>query len=133
MGLSTGSVLEWSADGDTVTVRRVGKYTFHDIHKMLFPNGPPPRRAPVLVSWAIFVREAGEEERDLPVGPREVDVGREPEELAEVLHGLVALADELLVLAPEPLRQRAPRPLHPVALAAHASRLSLAASSKSPI
>jgi hypothetical protein len=37
--------VEWDADGDRVFVRRVGKYTSEDIHKILFPDGPPPRRS----------------------------------------------------------------------------------------
>jgi AbrB family looped-hinge helix DNA binding protein len=45
LGLTAGSVVEWDADGDRVFVRRVGKYTSEDIHKILFPDGPPPRRS----------------------------------------------------------------------------------------
>jgi AbrB family looped-hinge helix DNA binding protein len=43
LGVGPGSVLEWEEDGGRVFVRRVGKYTFEDIHKALFPSGPPPR------------------------------------------------------------------------------------------
>ncbi|HVT09593.1 MAG TPA: AbrB/MazE/SpoVT family DNA-binding domain-containing protein [Polyangia bacterium] len=42
LGLTAGSILEWDAEGDRVFVRRVGKYTSEDIHKVLFPDGPPP-------------------------------------------------------------------------------------------
>jgi len=45
LGLTAGSILEWDAEGDRVFVRRVGKYTSEDIHKVLFPDGPPPRRS----------------------------------------------------------------------------------------
>lgn len=45
LGLTAGSVVEWDAEGDRVFVRRVGKYTSEDIHKVLFPNGPPPYRS----------------------------------------------------------------------------------------
>jgi AbrB family looped-hinge helix DNA binding protein len=45
LGLTPGSVVEWDAEGDRVFVRRVGKFTSEDIHKVLFPNGPPPRRS----------------------------------------------------------------------------------------
>jgi antitoxin PrlF len=45
LGVGPGSVLEWELDGETVLVRRAGKYTSEDIHKALFPHGPPPRRS----------------------------------------------------------------------------------------
>jgi len=45
LGLTAGSVVEWDAEGDRVFVRRVGKYTSLDIHKAIFPKGPPPRRS----------------------------------------------------------------------------------------
>jgi len=44
LGLTAGSVVEWDADGDRIFIRRVGKYTSEDIHKVLFPNGPPTPR-----------------------------------------------------------------------------------------
>lgn len=43
LGLTTGALLEWDADGDQVFVRRVGSHTFEDVHRALFPS--PPRRA----------------------------------------------------------------------------------------
>jgi AbrB family looped-hinge helix DNA binding protein len=45
LGLTPGSVLEWDAEGDRVFVRRVGKYTWEDIRKAIFPDGPPRRRS----------------------------------------------------------------------------------------
>lgn len=42
LGIGPGSILEWDEEGDKVVVRRAGKYTFEDIHRMLFPEGPPP-------------------------------------------------------------------------------------------
>jgi AbrB family looped-hinge helix DNA binding protein len=45
LGVGPGSVLEWDADGDQVIVRRAGKYDSDDVHKALFPKGPPPRRS----------------------------------------------------------------------------------------
>jgi AbrB family looped-hinge helix DNA binding protein len=41
--LGPGSILEWDADDDTVTVRRVGTNTSEDVHRALFPKGPKPR------------------------------------------------------------------------------------------
>ena len=44
LGLAPGSTMEWDADGDTVVVKRRGKHSFEDVHKALFPNGPPTPR-----------------------------------------------------------------------------------------
>jgi antitoxin PrlF len=45
LGVAPGSVLEWTEEGEKIVVRRAGKYTSEEIHKVLFPNGPPPRRS----------------------------------------------------------------------------------------
>jgi AbrB family looped-hinge helix DNA binding protein len=45
LGVGPGSVLEWKAEGEEVVVRRVGQYSFEDLHGMLFPDGPPKRRS----------------------------------------------------------------------------------------
>jgi antitoxin PrlF len=45
LGVGPGSVLEWNEEGEKIVVRRAGKYTSEEIHKVLFPNGPPPRRS----------------------------------------------------------------------------------------
>ena len=42
LGIGPGTVLEWDVRDGTAVVRKVGKYTFDDIHKRLFPDGPPP-------------------------------------------------------------------------------------------
>lgn len=44
LGIGPGSVLEWDEEGDKIVVRRAGKYTFEDIHRKLFPDGPPKPR-----------------------------------------------------------------------------------------
>ncbi len=44
LGVGPGSVLEWDAEGENVVIRRVGRFTSEDIHRALFPNGPPKRR-----------------------------------------------------------------------------------------
>jgi AbrB family looped-hinge helix DNA binding protein len=44
LGLRPGSILEWHEEGEKVIVRRAGRYTFEDIHRALFPKGPPRRR-----------------------------------------------------------------------------------------
>lgn len=41
LGAGPGSFLEWDEEDDHVVVRRTGRYTFEDIHRALFPQGPP--------------------------------------------------------------------------------------------
>lgn len=44
LGVGPGSVIEWendSADEERVTVRRAAEYTLEDLHKNIFPDGPP--------------------------------------------------------------------------------------------
>ena len=41
LGVGPGSILEWDQDGDKIVVRRVGKYTFEDIHNALFKGRKP--------------------------------------------------------------------------------------------
>lgn len=43
LGLGPGSLLEWDVDGEQVTVRRAGKFTFEEIHCALFPVTPRRR------------------------------------------------------------------------------------------
>ena len=43
LGLAPGAVLEWNAEGDQVTVRRVGQYSFDDVHQALFSEVPKRR------------------------------------------------------------------------------------------
>jgi AbrB family looped-hinge helix DNA binding protein len=43
LGVGPGSVLEWDEDGDTVIVRKAGRYTSEDIHRALFARPPKPR------------------------------------------------------------------------------------------
>jgi len=43
LGVGPGSVLEWDEDGDKIVVRRVGRFSFEDIQRALFPKGPKPR------------------------------------------------------------------------------------------
>ena len=39
LGIGPGSVLEWEEQGETVIVRRAGRYSSKDIHLALFPKG----------------------------------------------------------------------------------------------
>lgn len=56
LGVGPGSVLEWDADGDQVVVRRKGRYSSEDIHKALFPGGPPKRRSLAELKQGIATR-----------------------------------------------------------------------------
>jgi hypothetical protein len=38
-----GSVLEWDEDGDRVVVRKAGRYSSEDIHRVLFARVPQQR------------------------------------------------------------------------------------------
>ena len=44
LGIGPGSVLEWDEEGETVVVRRAGRYTSEDVHQKLFPQGAATRR-----------------------------------------------------------------------------------------
>ena len=44
LGIGPGSVLEWHQDGESVVVRRAGRYTSEDVHRALFPKRPPEAR-----------------------------------------------------------------------------------------
>ncbi len=41
LGLAPGSLIEWDAEDDQVTVRRAGRHGFEEIQRALFPAGPP--------------------------------------------------------------------------------------------
>jgi AbrB family looped-hinge helix DNA binding protein len=45
LGVGTGSVLEWEADGDRVVVRRAGRYSSAEVHAALFRKHPPKHHA----------------------------------------------------------------------------------------
>ena len=59
LGVGPGSVLEWDEEDGRIVVRRSGKYTFEDIHRALFPDGPPKRRTLTELKDGIrqYVRE----------------------------------------------------------------------------
>jgi AbrB family looped-hinge helix DNA binding protein len=45
LGVTPGTTLQWESEGETVVVRRIGKHSFADLRKALFPEGPPEPRA----------------------------------------------------------------------------------------
>lgn len=59
LGVGPGSMLEWGQEGDTIVVRRSGKYSTNDIHRALFPDGPPRRRTLAELKEGIreYIRE----------------------------------------------------------------------------
>jgi len=44
LGIGPGSILEWHSEGEHVVVRKAGRYSSEDIHKVLFAK-PPKRRS----------------------------------------------------------------------------------------
>jgi AbrB family looped-hinge helix DNA binding protein len=43
LGVGPGSVLEWAEDGGRVVVRKAGRYSSEEIHRMLFSRAPRRR------------------------------------------------------------------------------------------
>jgi len=43
LGVGPGSVLEWDEDGDRVVVRKAGRFSSEDIHRVLFSKTPARR------------------------------------------------------------------------------------------
>ena len=41
LGVGPGSVLEWEEKDGEIVVRRAGRFSSEDIHRALFPKGPP--------------------------------------------------------------------------------------------
>jgi len=52
LGVGPGSVLEWDEKDDHVVVRRAGRYSSDDVHRVLFPE-PDAKRDPVNVKAAV--------------------------------------------------------------------------------
>jgi antitoxin PrlF len=44
LGVGPGGVLEWDDAGGAIVVRRAGRYSSEDVHRALFPKGPPKRK-----------------------------------------------------------------------------------------
>ncbi|MEQ1728013.1 MAG: AbrB/MazE/SpoVT family DNA-binding domain-containing protein [Vicinamibacterales bacterium] len=43
LGVGPGSVLEWNDEGDRIIVRKAGRYSSEDIHRVLFSTVPRRR------------------------------------------------------------------------------------------
>jgi len=44
LGIGPGSILEWEENGESVVVRKAGRYSSRDIHQALFSKRPGPRK-----------------------------------------------------------------------------------------
>lgn len=53
LGAGPGTVLEWDEENGAIVVRRKATYSSLDIHKALFPDGPPRRRSVAEMDEAI--------------------------------------------------------------------------------
>ena len=45
LGIGPGSVLEWEEDGDKTVIRRAGRFSSEDIHRVLFGTRTPKTRS----------------------------------------------------------------------------------------
>jgi antitoxin PrlF len=53
LGIGPGSVIEWEEDGDKLVVRRAARHTMEDVHRALFPKGPPVRKTDAEIDQGI--------------------------------------------------------------------------------
>ena len=44
LGVGPGAVLEWNDDGGAIVVRRAGRYSSEDVHRVLFSKRVPKRK-----------------------------------------------------------------------------------------
>ncbi len=59
LGIGPGSTIEWDEQNGKIVVRRAAKYTSEEIHRALFPDGPPKRKSLKQMKDAIgqYIRE----------------------------------------------------------------------------
>src|ERR1035438_7250840 len=67
LGITPGSILEWEEEGEKIVVRRAGRYSSEDIHRALFPNGPPEPRTIDEMKAGIFDSECCMDLQELQV------------------------------------------------------------------
>jgi len=63
LGIGPGSVLEWNEEGEKIVVRRSARYNWVDVHRALYPDGPPKRRTLGELKQAIRRYEQGRHAR----------------------------------------------------------------------
>jgi len=44
LGVGPGSILEWEEEDGKIVVRRAGRFSSEDLHRAVFPDGPPEKR-----------------------------------------------------------------------------------------
>ena len=57
LGVGPGSTIEWVEENGEITVRRAGGSTWEDVHKALFPDGPPKEKIDVKKAIAKRMRD----------------------------------------------------------------------------
>ena len=58
LAVGPGSVLEWTAEGDRVVVRRAGRHTSEDLHRAVFESPPRARTlAQLKAGRAAYVKK----------------------------------------------------------------------------
>ena len=52
-------MLQWDEEDDKIVVRRAGRFSSEDLHRALFPNGPPEKRTLAELKEGIpdYIRE----------------------------------------------------------------------------
>jgi len=53
LGLSPGSIIEWTEEDGRIVVRPAGRQSSEDIHKALFPDGAPKKLSVEQVKRAV--------------------------------------------------------------------------------
>jgi antitoxin PrlF len=53
LGVGPGSVIEWRQHGDQLVVRRSSRHGLADLHRALFPKGPPRKKTLTALSQGI--------------------------------------------------------------------------------
>lgn len=56
LGVGPGSTIEWIEENGRVFVKKRGGYTFEDIHKVAFPDGPPSPPIDVKEAIRTYIR-----------------------------------------------------------------------------
>ena len=59
LGVGPGSVIEWDDEGDEIKVKKAALYTLEDLHKKMFPEGPPLRKSQKQLNEGLkqYIRE----------------------------------------------------------------------------